>query len=228
MKHRICCILTDIEGTTTSVSFVYDVLFPYFRNHIQDALTLEKSQLDSILEQTKSAAKEENIMLNSTQECLEQLIQWSLEDKKISPLKNLQGFIWEKGYRQGKIKGHIYPDVPEILEKWHKAGIKLAVYSSGSVKAQQLLFGNSEFGDLRSYFSAYFDTKIGHKREKESYKAIANQLGIDPAAILFLSDIEQELDAATLAGMNVIQLTRPGTEVSKKYTTADNFKEIII
>jgi enolase-phosphatase E1 len=227
MKN-IRCILTDIEGTTTSVSFVYDVLFPYFREHIQDALALEKSQLDTIIEQTKIAAKEENILLNSTEDCLTQLIQWSLDDKKITPLKNLQGLIWKKGYEQGKIKGHIYADVPEMLEKWHKAGIKLAVYSSGSVKAQQLLFGNSEFGDLRSYFSAYFDTKIGHKHEKESYKAIANQLGIDPAAILFLSDIEKELDAATLAGMNVIQLIRPKTEASKKYTTADNFKEIII
>jgi len=226
MKN-IRCILTDIEGTTTSVSFVYDVLFPYFREHIQDALTLEKSQLDLIIEQTKIAAKEENISLNSTEDCLKQLIQWSLDDKKITPLKNLQGLIWEKGYEQSKIKGHIYADVPEMLEKWHKAGIQLAVYSSGSVRAQQLLFGNSEFGNLMPYFSAYFDTKVGHKREKASYQTIAKQLNLNPTEILFLSDIEEELDAATLAGMNVVQLTRPGTVASKKYTTVHTFKEII-
>lgn len=226
MKN-IRCILTDIEGTTTSVSFVYDVLFPYFREHIQDALTLEKSQLDSIIEQTKIAAKEENITLNSTEDCLKQLIQWSLDDKKVTSLKNLQGLIWEKGYEQSKIKGHIYEDVPEMLKKWHKTGIQLAVYSSGSVRAQQLLFGNSKFGNLMPYFSAYFDTKVGHKRGKEAYQTIAKQLDMNPTEILFLSDIEEELDAATLAGMNVVQITRPGTIASIKYTRAHTFKEII-
>lgn len=222
----IRCILTDIEGTTSSVSFVYDVLFPYFRAHAQEALQLNQTELQLIFEQTRTLAKQENKLLLSAQDCIEQLIQWSLEDRKITPLKQLQGIVWEAGYKQGKLKGHVYVDVPVALKKWKSQGLTLAVYSSGSVKAQKLLFGFSEYGDLTPYFSAYFDTEVGHKREVASYAKIAIKLGLNPEEILFLSDIEEELAAATDAGMHVCQLIRTGTVSSTFYPHVTTFSDI--
>jgi len=205
-------ILTDIEGTTTSVSFVYDVLFPYFRANINKVKELTHLlEVLEIFEQTKAIAKESGIDLSTNEEIINQLTTWSLEDKKITPLKTLQGILWKEAYESGLIKGHVYPDVANALAFWKKENIELGVFSSGSVAAQKLIFGFSEAGDLTPYFSNYFDTNTGGKRETETYSKIAILIGRQPSEILFLSDIVEELDAADKAGFQTIQLVRPGT-----------------
>src|SRR5690606_28765418 len=136
------------------------------------------------------------------------LSQWMAEDRKITPLKALQGMIWKYGYEQGHFKGHVYPDAVDRLRQWHAEGVQLYVYSSGSVQAQKLIFGYSECGDLTPLFSGYFDTNIGGKREVDSYRQIVAELGLPAAQVLFLSDIEEELQAAQAAGMQVCWLVR--------------------
>ena len=222
----IKCILTDIEGTTTSVSFVYDVLFPYFREHIHEANQLPTNLINPIIKATIDQAAQEGKQLTTAEECIEQLRQWSIEDRKFTPLKTLQGYIWKKGYEEGRIKGHIYPDVVPALEEWKEMGITLAVYSSGSVQAQKLIFGYSEEGDLTPLFSNFFDTKMGGKKEVRSYENIAGELNLQPDEILFLSDVPEELKAAREAGFEVIQLVRPGTKPSKHFDNVDDFSQI--
>lgn len=219
-------ILTDIEGTTTSVSFVYEVLFPYFRANIPLLKNHPSSDVKQALEETKKLALEtEHISLNTEEEVLAHLLKWSIEDKKITPLKTLQGILWKSGYNSGELKGHVYEDVPSALKAWKEAGFSLGVFSSGSVEAQQLIFGYSIFGDLRPYFSNYFDTKTGGKREVVTYHKIAELLNLAPKEILFLSDIKEELEAANEAGFRTIQLVRQGTNPAWEYT-ASNFSEI--
>jgi enolase-phosphatase E1 len=219
-------ILTDIEGTTTSVSFVYDQLFPYFRNNIYKIKNLiHLEEVREALEQTQKLASEENIILENIDQQIEQLLKWSLEDKKITPLKTLQGILWEEGYASGEIKGHVYPDVAQALENWKSKGIDLGVFSSGSVAAQKLIFGYSVNGDLTSYFSVYFDTKTGGKREVATYNKIANILELQPDTILFLSDIVEELEAAKEAGLQTIQLVRPENTTNWE-KSAHDFSEI--
>jgi enolase-phosphatase E1 len=222
----IKCILTDIEGTTSSVSFVYDVLFPYFRTHIQEAKDLSPNQINPIYTATKEQAAKEGITINSIDECLDLLKIWSTEDRKFAPLKTLQGYIWQKGYESGKIKGHVYEDVVDALDEWSDDGLTLAVYSSGSVQAQKLIFGYSEHGDLTPYFSHYFDTKMGGKKEARSYENIAQELNLEPYEILFLSDVPEELRAAREAGMEVVQLVREGTKASSHFDNVDDFSQI--
>lgn len=219
-------ILTDIEGTTTSVSFVYDQLFPYFRNNmhrIESMISLPEVQ--EALNQTVEIAANEQKSLPTIASQIEQLRAWSLADQKITPLKTLQGILWEEAYVSGEIKGHVYPDVAPALHRWNAQGIELGVFSSGSVAAQKLIFGYSESGDLRPYFSAYFDTKTGGKKETATYTKIAKIVEKAPENILFLSDITEELHAAREAGMNTIQLVRPGT-IGAWDKTVSSFDEI--
>ena len=221
-------ILTDIEGTTTSKSFVYDILFPYFIEHINkiEALQHEDGFREGI-QMVKETMKEENINFSGIVSVIEQLKTWVEEDRKHPGLKKLQGLLWENGYKSGGIKGKVYSDVPSVLEKWKNESIDLGVYSSGSVHAQKLLFGHTSYGDLCIYFKTYFDTTVGHKREEKSYREISNQLGLAPYSILFLSDIEEELDAAQNASMQTIQLVRDETTLpSKKHLKVTNFNEI--
>jgi enolase-phosphatase E1 len=222
-------IITDIEGTTTSISFVYDVLFPYFRNNISliNSLT-DNENVKSIISETKAIVLEEKSVSISTEEAIQQLKQWSIEDRKIGPLKNLQGILWEIGYNNGEIKGHVYDDVPLKLEEWKKAGINLGIYSSGSIKAQKLLFGHSVFGDLNPYFGFNFDLNVGHKREVLSYQKIAKNLTAEPNTILFLSDVVKELDAAETAGIKTLQLVREGTIASNHHPAVNSFSEIVL
>jgi enolase-phosphatase E1 len=153
------------------------------------------------------------------------LIRWSNEDKKITPLKDLQGILWKEAYESGLIQGHVYEDVAPALKTWTASGIKLGVFSSGSIAAQKLIFGYSESGDLTPYFSAYFDTISGGKREVETYIKISNELKIPPNDILFLSDIVEELEAAQQAGFQTTQLVRPGTIANWQHT-ASSFSDI--
>jgi enolase-phosphatase E1 len=173
-------ILTDIEGTTTSVSFVYDVLFPYFRENIGKVRELvDLPEIQTIFQETiRLATETENKTIASNDEVIDTLIRWSNEDKKITPLKDLQGILWKEAYESGLIKGHVYEDVAPALKAWKEFGIQLGVFSSGSIPAQKLIFGYSESGDLTPYFSAYFDTISGGKREVETYIKISKRSDI--------------------------------------------------
>lgn len=219
-------ILTDIEGTTTEVSFVYDILFPYFRSHMDEWKTVDSDQMNQVLEQTRVLVLEErSINLSNKEAIFDQLRQWSIEDRKVTPLKTFQGMVWEQGFKSGAIKGHMYPDVKPALERWAKMGMKLAIFSSGSIAAQKQLFGFSTEGDLTPYFSAYFDTTTGMKRDEQTYHLIAQQLHTSANSVLFLSDIPQELEAANAAGMRTLQLVRPGTQANWSSCVSD-FSEI--
>ena len=219
-------ILTDIEGTTTEVSFVYDILFPYFRSHMDEWKTVDSDQMNQVLEQTRVLVLEEqSINLTNKEAIFDQLRQWSIEDRKVTPLKTFQGMVWEQGFKSGAIKGHMYPDVKPALERWAKMGMKLAIFSSGSIAAQKQLFGFSTEGDLTPYFSAYFDTTTGMKRDEQTYHLIVQQLHASANSVLFLSDIPQELEAANAAGMRTLQLVRPGTQANWSCCVAD-FSEI--
>lgn len=229
VSAKIEYVLTDIEGTTTSVSFVYDVLFPYFLAHISDLKNMTQDEVvKTAFDETKYIVfQDEGIELKSTDEIILKLESWCLEDRKITPLKTLQGLLWKIGYEQGELKGHVYDDVPIALDKWQKMGLKMGVFSSGSVIAQKLIFGYSEKGDLTTYFSDYFDTKKGMKRVAETYSEIARITNKEPTNILFLSDIVEELKAAEKAGFQTMQLVRPGTKSNWNHTAVD-FSEIKI
>lgn len=220
-------ILTDIEGTTSSVSFVYEVLFPYFREHLNELPTLiQHPVIQEAVEETKKLHKEETAEeLTTSEAVIAVLDRWSKEDRKVTPLKSIQGVIWEKGYKDGEIKGHVYPEVAECLSNWKQRGVGLGVFSSGSIAAQKLIFGYSVAGDLTSFFNVYFDTTTGGKREAQTYRLIAEKLELAPHEILFLSDVVEELQAADEVGYHTIQLVRPGTTANWKETVKD-FSEI--
>ena len=202
----INAILTDIEGTTTDIAFVHKVLFPFARAHIGDFVRTH-AQDPAVRDQIEAVAAEVGWPL-SVDQAIAQLLRWIDEDKKITPLKVLQGMIWETGYKAGDFQGHIYPDAEKNLRAWHAAGKKLYVYSSGSVQAQKLIFGYTPYGDLTPLFSDYFDTRVGHKREAAAYERISESISRPASEILFLSDIGEELDAALAAGMQTCWLRR--------------------
>jgi enolase-phosphatase E1 len=221
-------VLTDIEGTTTSISFVYDTLFPYFKQHaVAYAQShLAEPEVHEALSQIADTLSQELAKPITTEEAIKFLTHWTSADRKDTPLKTLQGIVWRDGYAQGALKGHLYPEVASVLQRWHSQGIGLGIYSSGSVEAQKLLFGHTASGNLTPLFSHYFDTRIGHKRETASYHNIAQEIGIAPQAILFLSDVEAELEAAANAGFQVTQILRTGTISSKRFPTAGGLDEI--
>lgn len=220
-------ILMDIEGTTTAISFVHDVLFPYFLDNIQELQKhLEDSFVQEQLTNVKETVQEEENKTINNLEAIDWLTHWTKTDRKHPALKNLQGFLWKNGYLNGQLKGHLYDDVPSMLQKWKDADILLGIYSSGSVAAQKLLFGYSVFGDLTPFFSNYFDTNVGHKREVTAYQNIQKELGIPAQDILFLSDVVEELDAAKTAGFQTIQSVRPDIKAGDKHPIVHNFKEI--
>lgn len=223
-------ILTDIEGTTTSISFVHEVLFPYAAQKLKTFVlnSLNHKDVAEALSQTKKTALEEDQKKLSDEEACELLLHWIKVDRKHPALKNLQGFIWEQGYACGEIKGHVYEDVPKALNDWKSQGVGLGVYSSGSVKAQHLLLEHSTAGNLRPFFSHHFDTGVGHKREVASYVNITRELGLPASEILFLSDIKEELDAARAAGMKTTQLVRLDNVIKGDHLMAHNFFEVKI
>jgi enolase-phosphatase E1 len=197
-------VLTDIEGTTTAIAFVKETLFPFAQAALDDFLAGHRAapEVAALLDQVRVAVP--GVAPAET------LRRWMADDVKATPLKALQGMIWDAGYRDGRLKGHLWPDVAACLRAWAAGGVALAVYSSGSVPAQQLLFGHSEAGDLTPLFAGFFDTRVGGKREAASYLAIAAALRLAPADILFLSDVAEELDAAAESGLATCQLVRAG------------------
>lgn len=209
MKNKlpITAIVTDIEGTTSSLSFVKDVLFPYAHKHMSEFILENYDNVSDILDMVR---QNENNMELTLEEVIEVLLRWIEEDQKLTPLKTLQGMIWQAGYEAGDLSGHVYEDALNGLKRWKKSGIDLYVYSSGSIAAQKLLFGNTQQGDLTSLFSGYFDTTTGPKLQPESYKKIAKAIGCPADEILFLSDNPEEIDAAVKAGLKVVVLDRDG------------------
>ncbi len=194
----VLAILTDIEGTTSSIGFVTDILFPYARERMAEYVTRHGAALEDLLADVPG------------DDAVATLMGWMDVDAKETPLKTLQGLIWAEGYADGTLRGHIYPDAVAGLRRWHDAGISLYVFSSGSVAAQKLIFGHSVAGDLTPMFSGYFDTAVGPKREASSYATIASKIGLPPAEILFLSDTPAEIDAAREAGMEALLIDRDG------------------
>jgi enolase-phosphatase E1 len=225
--ERIDCagvrwLLLDIEGTTTRVEFVTEVLFPYARAGMREHLLRhgEDPEVRVLVE----ALREEHARdqregagpppWGDTAEAVVEYVRFLMDgDRKSTPLKALQGRVWEGGYRSGALRGEVYPDVPPSLERWTRQGRRAAIYSSGSVRAQQLLFSSTAAGDLTPSLAAHFDTTTGPKRESESYGRIARSLGVQPEEVLFLSDVAAELDAARQAGMRTALCVRGGAAV---------------
>ncbi len=212
----VAAVVTDIEGTTTPIAFVRDTLFPYARARLADALAMAPEITAEVAGMVPGKPP------------LETLLRWMDEDAKVTPLKALQGMIWNSGYADGSIKGALYPDVAPALRRWVRGGLRLHVYSSGSVAAQKLLFGHTVEGDLTGLFHGFFDTRVGGKREPESYDRICIGINVPTAEVLFLSDVEEELDAASVAGLRTCQLVRSedGTVASDRHAVAANFPAV--
>lgn len=199
-------ILTDIEGTTSSISFVKDVLFPYARRALPGFVAARGREPE--VRRWLDAVAAENGGLCQDDMIVETLQGWIDQDRKHTALKALQGMMWRDGYGKADFRAHIYPDAAAALRAWHAAGHRLAVYSSGSVPAQKLFFGHSDAGDLSGLFSAWFDTEVGGKREAASYARIVAALAVPAPDVLFLSDVVEELDAAREAGLGTVLLDR--------------------
>lgn len=218
MTAPIRQVLLDIEGTTCSVRFVSETLFPYAAAHVEaflearhedcavQGLVAQIAQAWSLDPDPEARALLQSAPLNASPSArILPYLQWLIrEDRKLTPLKDLQGLIWEEGYGCGALQGPLFPDVAPALRRWRKAGLGLSVYSSGSVKAQQLIYGYSNAGDLRPLFQQWFDTRIGSKLEPESYRRIVAQLNADPHDVLFISDSLTELKAASTSGLAVL------------------------
>jgi enolase-phosphatase E1 len=269
MLGNVSSVLLDIEGTTSSISFVKDLLFPYARNHVAEYLqehwndeecqTYVQSIRETVDVEIKHAidladlgertvcnlrpvpqaidestveAEQQKLYKESIMEAvLHNVRVWMDEDRKITCLKELQGAIWRGGYRSGMIKGHLFPDVVIAMQKIKSFGMKLYIYSSGSVAAQKLLFKNSVSGDVTPLISGYFDTTTGLKDESTSYTKIAEAISESPSKIIFLTDMEAEAEAAHKASMNVALAVRPGNHplsrtTLDKYTTISSFDEL--
>jgi enolase-phosphatase E1 len=206
--NDICAILLDIEGTTTPIEFVHEVLFPYARARVHDFLEQQAHdpgvRADIAVLQAEHAAESAQSAEVPPWDP-EAYVYWLMDrDRKSTGLKSLQGRIWEAGYRAGELqgKGEVYPDVRPAFERWRRAGRDIAIFSSGSVQAQRNLFANTTGGDLSAFLSGYFDTTTGPKRASASYRNIAAALRRQPDEILFVSDVTAELDAARAAGMH--------------------------
>ncbi|HJW05433.1 MAG TPA: acireductone synthase [Rhodanobacter sp.] len=204
---EIRAIVTDIEGTTSSIDFVREVLFPYARKRLP-AFVETHGDKPEVQHWLHEAAREAGLVEATRQDIIELLLKWIDQDRKSTALKALQGMIWKDGYEAGDYRAHIYPEVAARLRDWRADGLRLYVYSSGSVPAQKLFFRHSEAGDLGALFAGYFDTETGPKRETESYRRIADAIGEQPRHLLFLSDIVEELDAAQAAGFHTGWLVR--------------------
>ena len=221
-------VLLDIEGTTTPITFVTRVLFPYARMHLR-----------SYLEEQAGSAEHETLMarLRAEQAArghdgndIASYVEWLMDrDEKSAPLKDLQGRIWEGGYQRGELVGDVFSDVPPALARWTQAGQRVAIFSSGSVLAQRLLFRHTAHGDLAGFIDGYFDTRVGKKNEAESYGRIARDLGVAPRGVMFLSDVPRELDAARAAEMQVRLVVRPGNAPAsdgQDYERVESFDEL--
>ena len=230
-------ILLDIEGTTTPIDFVHDVLFTYARVHVRDFLFANigsdsiRADTDLLRQQNELDQREGRnpppLENENEVESIAAYVEWLiLLDRKSTGLKSLQGKIWREGYLAGQLKSQVFADVAPALQRWHEQKLTTSIFSSGSVLAQQLLFAHTEAGDLTHFIDNYFDTNTGLKGAAASYRRIADTLGLAPFEILFVSDVVDELDAADLAGMKVLLSIRPGNAPQanlKPYREIHNF-----
>lgn len=204
-------VLLDIEGTTSSVSYVFEVLFPYARDNVRAFVEQNWSEqnVQAALAQMAVDAGLSDKQWRSVDDVVAEVRRLMDADIKATGLKELQGLIWNEGYSAGQLTSHVYEDVPPVLAKWLKDGLSIHIYSSGSITARKVFFANTSYGDLTRMFSGHYDTTIGAKRDIGSYKNIAAAIGIESSAILFMSDIVAELDAAAGAGMQTALILRP-------------------
>jgi enolase-phosphatase E1 len=220
-------IILDIEGTTTPIAFVAETLFPYARAHLASYLDAHWADCVDAIERLRAEHHQEKDPLvtpwseesrGTRRASVIAFVEWLMDrDRKSPALKELQGRIWEHGYRHGELIGEVFPDVPTALARWHRAGVPVGIFSSGSVLAQQLLFRHSSAGDLTRFLRWHFDTGIGAKGERESYTRIVTEVGATSAEILFVSDVVRELDAARASGMQTLLAARPGNAVQPKH-----------
>ena len=218
LTFDVDAVVLDVEGTTTPIAFVHDVLFPYARAQLAEVVASggsdaeARSALATLTDE--HAAEPAAIDLPaapSTHPAAAAYLSWLMDrDRKSTALKTLQGLVWRAGYAAGELRAPVFPDVAPAFARWQATGLALAIYSSGSVEAQQLLFRHSDAGDLTPNLSRYFDTRVGAKREAASYARIAAALGFAPQRVLFLSDVGEELAAAAAAGVHAVLVTRPG------------------
>ena len=233
----IKAILLDIEGTTTPIDFVHKTLFPFAKAKIGGFIKQNFAVIQDEIEQLKTEYKKDfaeqiygRDFRASSPESVTNYLKFLIEsDRKSTPLKSLQGKIWQKGYESGELESVMFEDVPSAFERWKQTGKTIAIYSSGSILAQKLIFKHSNFGDLSSFISNYFDTNTGHKREAESYVKIAHALNHPPKRVAFFSDISAELNAARNAGMKTTLVVRKGNDLVKTksdYEIICDFEEV--
>ena len=232
------CVLLDIEGTTSSISFVYDVMFPFVRENLDSFLVDHwdddsvRSCLPLLAEELKHASVSDWLSDDRDEakaKVAEGVIQLMDNDVKATGLKKLQGAIWKAGFESGEMVAHLYDDVAPAIKAWTQAGIDVRIYSSGSVQAQILFFAHTVAGDLLPLIKGHYDTTIGNKKEEQSYIAISNDMGFAAGEILFVSDVPAELDAAAKAGMQTALSIRPGNhpvENVDEYLVIESFSEI--
>ncbi|MCP3939991.1 MAG: acireductone synthase [Desulfobacteraceae bacterium] len=224
--NSIKAILLDIEGTISSISFVKNVLFPYARNHLRSYINQHKNDIE--VKRLLCDVDEVVGQKLTTEEQIKHLIQWTNKDKKITPLKAIQGLIWEFGYRNGEYKGHVYKDAMENIQAWYKKGLSLYIFSSGSVFAQKLFFSHTEYGDITPLFTGFFDTTTGAKEKTSSYRYILKELEYGAFEVLFLSDSQKELDAAHQACMQTCLVVRDANINLEEFAgQIKNFNQII-
>ena len=225
MNQEIKVIVTDIEGTTSSLSFVKDTLFPYAYKNLPDYVWDHEDEISALLDEVRDVERNSDL---SIEEVIEVLLRYIDEDQKITPLKTLQGMIWKEGYKAGELVGHVYDDALVGLKRWKDQGIDLYIYSSGSVPAQKMLFGHTNVGDINELFSGYFDTTTGGKKDLESYIKIAAETGFPAQEVLFLSDCVEEISAAAAAGMSVVILDRDETLIDPLgHSIVQSFDDIL-
>ena len=221
----IRAIIVDTAGTTTDLNFIQDVLFPYSKKAMADFLTKNQDNalVDYCISDVKDIALEPDATLERVTEILNQ---WIEEDRKVTPLKTLQGLIWKQGYNRSEFKGHIYPDFIDNIERIIAANIRIYSFSSGSVDAQKLLFSHTDAGDLTTHFSGHFDTRTGNKLDKQAYSNICNTISLKPKQMLFISDMVEELKAADAAGMLTSQMVREPNARTAKFKIITSFDEL--
>jgi enolase-phosphatase E1 len=244
-KGALRGILLDIEGTTSPIDFVYKVLFPYARLHLEEYLKrksgskeLERDLLQLREEYVKDLAEALtppewiDAPPDAQIQSVVRYVFWLMDrDRKSPGLKSLQGKIWHEGYLKGEFKSQIFPDVPPALKHWKEKNLDVRIFSSGSVLAQKLLFVNTEVGDLSGFLNGYFDTGIGPKTSAESYRRIAAEFHLESSEVLFVSDVVKELDAASSSGMKTLLSVRPGNPLQPKghaHGIISSFSEIRI
>ena len=229
LNGPVTAILLDIEGTTTPIEFVRHTLFPYARSHAAEFLTRHRSSSDVRLEldalysehaeDTRQGLSPPVLQNPGKPESFVAYVDWLIErDRKSTPLKSLQGKIWAEAYATGELRSRVFDDVPPALKRWRQQKRTVAIFSSGSVLAQKLLFGHTTAGDLTAYVSAYFDTTISTKTDPASYKRIASNLQRSLAELVFISDVVGELNAATAAGVQTLLCERPGNHPQPAHT----------